>query len=375
MDSFAVIIPCYNRLDTLKALLSSLERAHYCQGVSLVFSIDNSGSDLIVKFAEKYNWRFGKKTIIHHKEKIGLRKNIISCGDLTKDYDAVIILEDDLLVSPSFFDYASAAYEFYKDNDIIAGISLYSYRMSENLHEFNPLTYGYDTYFIQWTSSWGQLWTKRQWATFKEWYNKKGEDITAIPIPDFVKTWTHSWKKYNIAYLVDTNRFYVYPIESYTSVQPTLGTHVAEVKLNNDNIVPLCFGSKRNLIFQPYNATIVYDCFFEVKSLNVELDGETVTVDLNIYGNKTKDSITQRYFVSSKRLSNTKVFRKWGITTIPFETNIINSNEGDDLFLYDSNNFLRVELTPSEKVAFRVKLTIKERILYYMQRAIQLLRQ
>ena len=262
MKNYAIVIPCYNRLDTLKNLLCSLLRAHYRCEVSLVFSIDNSGSDLIVNYAKGFEWKYGKKEIIHHKANIGLRRNIISCGDLTDKYDAVIILEDDMLVSPVFFDYACDACAFYGNNDKIAGISLYSYRMSENLHEFNPITDGYDTYFIQWTSSRGQLWTRKQWKQFKEWYSMHCDDISDIPIPDFVKTWTHSWKKFHIAYLVNTDRYFVYPVFAYSTVQPALGTHAKEIKLYSDDIVPLCNGKVRDFVFQPFDATIVYDCFF-----------------------------------------------------------------------------------------------------------------
>ena len=374
MDKFAIVIPCYNRLDTLKNLLDSLTKAFYEQEVSLVFSIDNSGSDIIVNFANDFNWKFGEKVIIHHKKNIGLRNNIISCGDLTKDYDAVIVLEDDLLVSQYFFVYAKAAYDYYKEDDHIAGISLFSYRVSENLHEFNPLTYGYDTFFMQWTASWGQMWNKKQWNSFREWYNKRDEGLSNVPIPDFVRTWTHSWKKYHIAYLVDTKHYFVYPTISYTTVQPALGEHVSEVRLNKDNIVPLCNGIRRNFVFQSFNSTFLYDCFFELKSLTVILDGKDIQADLNIYGHKGEKNIKQAFFITSKKINNAPILKSWGINTVPYENNIINSEEGEDLFLYSTEYFEKINLTPSEKVAFRIKLTNKEKLLYYSKRMIELIR-
>lgn len=374
MTKFAIVIPCYNRLDTLKVLLDSLMRAHYGDNVSLVFSIDNSGSDAIFNFATDFQWKYGEKIIIHHSENIGLKRNLLSCGDLTDRFDAVIVLEDDLLVSPSFFDYACAAYDYYKTNDQIAGISLFSYKESENLHTFNPLTYGYDTYFVQWTSSWGQLWTKNQWDLFKKWYNYHSEDISSIPIPNFVKMWNNSWKKYHIAYLVETNRYFVYPIVSYTSVQPALGVHIAEVRLDRDNIVPLCSGIRREFMFQKLDNAIKYDCFFEIKSLMINLKGEDIIADLNIYGDKNKENIINEYFVSTKQIPNATSLRSWGIVSLPFEDNIINSIEGEDLFLYKSKDFVHIDLTPSEKVAYRIKLTIKERFLYYIKRAFLLLK-
>ena len=106
MNNIAIVIPCYNRLDTLKVLLDSLLNARYDRSVELVFSIDYSGNEDIYNLVDEFTWPYGKKNIIRHKENIGLRRNIISCGDLTSEYDAVIVLEDDLIVSPLFFDYA-----------------------------------------------------------------------------------------------------------------------------------------------------------------------------------------------------------------------------------------------------------------------------
>lgn len=364
----AIVIPCYNRLDTLKNLLHSLIRAHYRCEVDLVFSIDNSGNDKIANYAMGFEWKYGKKKIIHHKENIGLRRNIISCGDLTEEYDAVIILEDDLLVSPFFFEYAYQANEFYKDDENIAGISLYSYRTSESLHEFNPISNGFDTYFMQWTSSRGQLWTKKQWKSFKEWYDLNCDDISAIPIPEYVKSWIHSWKKFHIAYLTDTDKYFVYPIVSYTTIQPSLGTHCKEVRLDKGEIVPLCEGFNRAPIFQTFDGAIVYDCFFEIKQLKIVLKNKEIVADLNIYGDKLRDNIFNDFFISPKKLSGVEVLKEWGLYEIPVEINVLHSNEGEGLFLYESKYFEPIKLSPKEKVSFRVQLSEIERLKYYIGR-------
>lgn len=367
-NKIAVVIPCYNRTDTLGRLLNTLTKAQYPISVDLVFSIDYSGNDGVYNMANDFHWQYGEKRIIRHNENIGLRKNILSCGDLTKDYDAVIILEDDLLVSPFFIEYAYRALKYYKDDQNIAGISLYSYRLSESLHEFNPITNGYDTYFMQWTSSWGQMWTKSQWKEFKAWYDLHSEDITSIPIPDYVKTWSHSWKKFHIAYLVDTNKCFVYPTESYTTIQPSLGIHVKEVRLDKGYIVPLCTGFNREPVFQRYEGAIVYDCFFEIKQLKIVLNNKEIVADLNIYGDKVRENIINEYYITPHRISGVEVLKEWALFEIPMEINVLHSNEGEGLFLYESKYFEPVKLSPKEKVSFRIQLSETERLKYYISR-------
>lgn len=367
-NSIALVIPCYNRTDTLGRLLKSLIRAQYTIGVDLVFSIDYSGNDSVFHMANDFQWEYGEKKIIRHNENIGLRHNILSCGDLTDEYEAVILLEDDLLVSPFFMEYAYRAWKYYGEDPNVAGISLYSYRLSESFHEFNPISKGYDTYFMQWTSSWGQIWTRSQWRGFKEWYNNHNDDISKIPIPDYVKSWKHSWKKFHIAYLVACCKYFVYPVDSYTTIQPTLGTHVSEVRLDKGYIVPLSSGFNREPVFQKFEGAMVYDCFFEIKQLEIEVNGRIVLANFNLYGDKQKENIDEAYYISSKRIPGLEVLKEWGVYEIPLELNVLHSNDGSGLFLYDSNHFKSFKLTPKEKVSFRIQLSEVERLKYYISR-------
>ena len=43
------------------------------------------------------------------------------------------VLEDDIVVSPGYYQYMKQAVEYYKDNADIAGISLYSHKMNVNI--------------------------------------------------------------------------------------------------------------------------------------------------------------------------------------------------------------------------------------------------
>lgn len=360
IKDIAIIIPCYNRPVSLCGLLNSLLRAKYDRRVELVFSIDYSGSDDVNQVADNFEWPFGKKTIIRHTCKIGLRRNIIFCGDLTQSHDAVIVLEDDLVVSPWFFIYASRACDFYWNEDRVGGISLYSYRFTENRHEFFPLTMGYDTYFIQWTSSWGQLWTKKQWNGFKEWYGEHNKSLDKYHIPPFVKKWEESWKKYNIAYIADTDRFYAYPQQSYTTMVPTEGTHVTTEGSRRFQ-VPLCSGLQRNFVFQRFEDAVKYDSYFELCSQTIEVDGNKLPVSFNIYCQKQQNDIDRDFYISSKRQLQQPI-KTWSRNELPFEKNVLENLNGIGLYLYRKSDYQGDGLTADEKKIMNVALSGKEQI-------------
>lgn len=360
----AIVIPCYDRVDTLALLLESLSKAKYDRDVELIFSIDYSGSDAVYNYVSNFEWEFGKKTIIKYEENIGLRKNIISCGDLTSKHDAVIVLEDDLYVSPIFFDFASKACDYYWDEDRVAGISLYAYRESESRHEFYPIANGYDAYFMQWTSSWGQLWTRPQWESFKKWYDVQVEDLSNEPIPAFVKRWRKSWKKYHITYLTKTDRYYVYPLVSYTTMIPSCGTHIKEIGYYSLFTMPLCTSRFFEYTFPTLDNALKYDCFFELKKLTVHFNGAMITVDLDIYGDKCIENLQNDYFITSKKIKGIDYLCSWGRQLIPYEANIIQSLEGEMFFLYKKEDFKQQNYSPKEKMNLRMKLSNTEMFSY-----------
>ena len=183
-----IVIVAFNRLDGLSRLLNSLKASDFLgDRVRLIISIDNSGLLDVFNFAESYFWPFGEKIVIHHEKNLGLRNHVLFCGNLTNKYDKIIVLEDDLFVSPGFYKFAKDSISFFEKDDRIAGISLYK-------HEFNfiaqrpfvAINDGYDNFFIQMAQSWGQIWTKSKWELFYSWYLLFGNSNLASD--DFPKT-------------------------------------------------------------------------------------------------------------------------------------------------------------------------------------------
>ena len=63
-SAYALIVVGYNRCDSLKRLVGSLQKADYLgDRVDLIFSIDNAGTDTVERYAKTVQWPHGQKII------------------------------------------------------------------------------------------------------------------------------------------------------------------------------------------------------------------------------------------------------------------------------------------------------------------------
>ena len=344
--NIAIVLPCFKRVATLNELCQTLLKADY-EGdtVSLVFSIDFSGTKDVSNFAKSLDWPFGPKRIIEHEKNIGLRNNILSCGDLTSEYDAVIVIEDDLEVSPSFYRFAKGAAQFYDDNDRIGGVSIYQYYTEEISHTlFLPVYEGYDAYFVQWASSWGQLWTRKQWASFREWYNTH-QDISQIPIPMKVRNWKKSWKKFYIAYLTDTNRFFVFPFVSQIYNGNKAGGVHSESYLVISTSSPFDYVGTPHFRFPEFNkVSFKYDAYFQLLPREIEIDSKLYKVEFDLYGHK--EQVFEDFVVTSKKCRKSDVIFDFDSGMLPLECNILSVRSGSTFHLIERKHFNSKEKTP-----------------------------
>ncbi len=338
----AIVVIAYNRKDSLTRLLCSLNEAYYPDDteIPLIISIDKSDSEDVLNAALHYEWKHGTKYVRHQAENLGLKKHVLLCGDISEEYGSIIMLEDDLFVSPLFYHYSCKALEMSVGLDRIAGISLYGHRLNVHKREpFEPLDDGFDNFYIQFASSWGQAFLKEQWSTFRTWYEEhKTQPLEAPDVPKNVSSWSErSWLKFYIKYLIETDRYFSYPRISLTTNFGDEGTHASDSV--NDLQVPL---AGMNGSFLPDyrfaaldESNAVYDAFFENTTLEDTLFKdlpEGVTIDL--YGTK-EPSLYKRYVLSSSPLPY-RIKRSYGLRMRPVDSNIIHNIEGDALFLYDT---------------------------------------
>lgn len=335
MMSLKIAICCvaYNRIDSLTNLLDSLTKAYYPHEVTLVISIDYSGKNDVELFARNYQWKHGMKQIIAHEKNLGLRNHILSCGDLLKDYDAVIVLEDDVVVAPSFFYFTEQCVEKYKDDDAIAGISLFNFPLNHySQMPFYPLRTDSDVYLMKIAQSWGQVWMKKSWKAFREWYDNNNGEFDVMPhLPEVICRWPKSsWLKYHVRYCIENDKYFVYPYCSMTTDNVVPGVHCRTVTTYEQ--AHLLYGLKQEFVLKPM---MRYDGFFENEAIPEWLGIAARDICVDFYGRK-KNRQNKRYWLTCELLPY-KIVKQFALQMKPFEWNIIKNIEGNDLFLYDTS--------------------------------------
>ena len=353
MHTPAIVAIGYDRPEALKRLLSSIEAASYPDGVrpALVISIDKSDSEAVLNTARDFEYSHGEKIVMARQTRMGLREHVLSCGDLTEQYDSIIVLEDDIFVSPFFYQYAVAALDLSDENELIGSISLYDHRFNVHVREsFGAIDDGYDNYYLQIASSWGQAYTRIQWKAFRTWYDaNKERDLKGPLVPANISGWSdRSWLKYYIVYLIETKKYTLYPRISLTTNFGDAGTH--EKKSDTDLQVPVAGGHHKEYNFStPLQSHAVYDPFFEAvaayrdKKVSFGLSGEQDggkedDIIMDLYGTKPVSAISEatgsRYVISSQLLPYA-VIASFSRQMRPVDANIVYGIAGSDLFMYD----------------------------------------
>lgn len=337
MSRLAVVVVGYNRVSGMKRLLSSLECAYYgTDKVDLIISIDNSGLAEPIEAAQQFVWTHGEKLVRSFPQRQGLRKHILSCGEYLQQYDAIAVLEDDIVVSPAYYEYMKQTVEYYKDNSDIAGISLYTHKTNVNVNApFDAQSGTYDVYYQQFAQSWGQIWMKNQWADFVKWYESHSCDsVAADNVPQYVSNWPEtSWLKYHIKYCIDNNKYFVYPYNSLSTCFCDVGEHCKEA--NTAYQVPMLVQvGKCYALSDDIDKLVVYDAFFERVGLEKRLEFETDELCVDIYGHRTNTQ-GKRYLLTTKAMPF-ELVKGYSLEMRPHELNIIMGVEGDDVFLYDT---------------------------------------
>jgi hypothetical protein len=102
---------------------------------------------------------FKKINIVEREKNAGLAQSIISgVTEVVNRYGRIIVLEDDMLVSPFFLEYMNEALEFYEDEERVISIHAYLYPLQAQLPE---------TFFLRGADCWGWATWKRGWALFE----------------------------------------------------------------------------------------------------------------------------------------------------------------------------------------------------------------
>lgn len=338
----AVVVVTYNRPKSLERLLGSLLNAVYKDTYpDLVISIDYSHRDNreVCRIADTFAWP-GEKRVIRYTENQGLKRHILSAGLLALEYSAVILLEDDLFVSPDYYSFAESIINLVQSSPEIAGVSLYSSSFNESsFMPFSPLLFGADGYLLQLPSSWGQLWTADQYQAFYSWLQTDfSEDMFAL-LPAGIKEWSeHSWKKLFCVYLIVRHKYFFYPYSSFSSNLNESGVNHALKDSLYINPLVLRGQNGYNLSFSSlprYDASFCLEAsFFE--ALRVIVSDVPYVVDW--FGAKFDHLQEDEYLLTL--LPSENPLRSFALEVLPVEMNVIMNLPGKEISLARKKDIL-----------------------------------
>lgn len=337
MADICIIVVTFDRPRSFARLFESLLRADYGgRSVDLLVSIDGGArSEGMQAAIGPLDWPYGKCSIRRMPENYGLRRHILHCGDECANYEAIILLEDDIVVGPGFYRFARWASRHYSDDDRVAGISLYAPAFNEMAAlPFAPAPSSHPVYALQSAQSWGQCWTKAMWIEFRTWYDANAGVLqSAADMPDRIYSWPESsWKKYAMKYLALTGRTWIYPFVSHSTNCSEVGTHNRQQTALFQ--VPLAADWDETVVAK-LDQLVQYDIYFERENVPLAAkiaSGLTGNVQLDLYG--TRQEIVGPANLLTVRQLPREPLVSFGLNFRPHEMNAALAMLGADASLY-----------------------------------------
>lgn len=151
----------YNRADhTRKAVESLLQNAEAKDSDLFIFSDGPKNEKTVRGVADNREYihtvtGFKTVTIVEREKNWGLANSLIAgITDVINKYGRVIVVEDDLILSPYFLKFMNDGLEKYKDDDRVGTITGFVPPIEEKLPE---------TFFLTYFQCWGWATWKRAW--------------------------------------------------------------------------------------------------------------------------------------------------------------------------------------------------------------------
>ncbi|MEE9118606.1 MAG: glycosyltransferase, partial [Calditrichia bacterium] len=170
MNNTPIAFFAYNRPEHTKKALESLSQCGgaveselfiFCDGSKKPEDEENVKAVRILVKSKKW---CGKVNIIERDKNRGLANSIISgVTEIVNRYGRIIVLEDDLVLSPEFLNYMNDALEIYENEPRVMHIAGYTPPLKGNLPE---------TLFYRLSTCWGWATWKRAWEKFEPDVNK-----------------------------------------------------------------------------------------------------------------------------------------------------------------------------------------------------------
>lgn len=229
-----VVLFVYNRVDHTKSVIESLSANLLAKETELYVFADAEKTEKglekvqeVRRYINCTDWHsnFKKVTLVQAEKNKGLAKSVITgVTDVLEKYEKVIVIEDDLILSPYFLNYMNEALEYYKADQDIWSISGYSFPMKslkkyphDIFYSYRGCSWGWATWLDRWkTVDWdvkdyNAMMNDDQWIAR---FNRGGADLAnmlKLQVEGKIDSWAIRW----CFAQSNQNMYTVYPKNSY----------------------------------------------------------------------------------------------------------------------------------------------------------------
>lgn len=211
-----VVIFSYNRPEHLDSILKSLSSCEFANETKVYLYIDGprnrsdkQAQTLFDSIIDRYRFIFLEFVVYKRKKNVGLRKSLIAgITELLHKYDRIIVLEDDLELSPNFLAFMNDSLTFYENQLEVSSVSGYTNAISsvsdfDNYFHLRPCSWGWATWANRWDKVDWDYKPKNNLEWCKLWWKCKfvGDDIFRMFRQLHLKknnSWAISWTIHNI---------------------------------------------------------------------------------------------------------------------------------------------------------------------------------
>jgi Glycosyl transferase family 2 len=164
MTQSPIALFTYRRLEHTQRTIAALQTNHLADRSDLIIFSDGSKNETDIEDVTKVRdflktiEGFRSVSIIHREQNIGLANSIIGgVTDVLRQYERIIVVEDDLVTSPHFLTYMNDGLETYANTQRVVSIHGYLLPVEKQLPE---------TFFRRGADCWGWGTWRRGWACF-----------------------------------------------------------------------------------------------------------------------------------------------------------------------------------------------------------------
>lgn len=345
-----IVILGYNRKPSLERLIKSIDANVYDGIINLYLSVDGGGSEVVKNYAQQLNWQRGRYEYIQQQEALGVDAHNLWAFEFGSNLDGVLILEDDLTLSPYAMEYIRSCEGVLRQENV-KGLSLYRYTFREEDHfPFELIPNDEFIYYQQRSSSKGCYYSAQNLKEYLSWDGT----LSDVDLPKNVASWGDEvWEKSYYRYLIEEDAYLAFPRYSLSTDHGEIGVHMKKEINTYIHHTPLYLSNQFSS--KSLEKTLnCYDAFYEVIAGNLEIEGvKTKDLSIDLYGTKPLDEIKTEFVITSKECSNP--IKQWGRKLKPEVNNILLNQEGEFYSLCKVSDCI-----PKAKHA-----RLKENFLYY----------